>query len=61
MEIVSKLFVALIIDMVSALAIMWLWNMLLPQIFSLPEVSFIQAFGIKVLCSLLFINSYKSE
>ncbi|WP_319761118.1 hypothetical protein [Maridesulfovibrio sp.] len=33
---------------------MWLWNMLLPDIFGLPEISLFQSIGLLVLTRLLF-------
>jgi hypothetical protein len=37
-----------------ALAVMLLWNWLMPEIFGLPTLSFVQALGLTVLCHLLF-------
>ena len=36
------------------LAVMLLWNWLMPEIFGLPAISFVQAVGLTVLCHLLF-------
>lgn len=36
--------------------VMWLWNWLMPNIFSLPELTFWQAVGLLVLCRLLVGN-----
>jgi len=36
------------------LAVMLLWNWLMPEIFGLPALSFLQAVGLTVLCHLLF-------
>ena len=38
----------------------FLWNWLMPVIFGLPEITFWQALGLKVLCAMLFKFS-KSE
>jgi len=35
-------------------AVMLLWNWLMPEIFGLPELSFLQALGLFLLCKLLF-------
>ncbi len=36
-----------------------LWNWLMPVIFKLPEISFLQAFGILVLSKILFLGFHK--
>jgi hypothetical protein len=37
-----------------AVAVMLLWNALLPQIFALPQISYLQAVGLLILARLLF-------
>jgi hypothetical protein len=37
-----------------AVAVMLLWNALLPQIFALPQISYLQAAGLLILARLLF-------
>jgi len=37
-----------------AVAVMLLWNALLPQIFTLPQISYLQAVGLLILARLLF-------
>ena len=34
--------------------LMLLWNWLLPDIFGLPEITFWQAIGLNILCTILF-------
>ena len=34
--------------------LMWLWNWLMPYLFGLPEITFIQAIGLNILTSILF-------
>ena len=34
--------------------VMLLWNWLIPQIFGLPEITFWQAIGLNILCTILF-------
>ncbi len=36
------------------LAVQWLWNTLMPEVFNLPEVSYWQAVGLFVLAHILF-------
>lgn len=37
---------------------MWLWNWLMPFLFGLPEVTWVQALGINVLSGILFRPSH---
>lgn len=43
-----------------ALPTMWLWNWLMPDIFSLTEINFWQALGINVFSAILF-KDYSSN
>jgi hypothetical protein len=51
-------FVALIVGLsaLMALPFMWLWNGLMPDIFELKVLSFMQAWGLLILSSFLFKN-----
>jgi hypothetical protein len=48
--------VLLVVALLAALglAVMLLWNWLMPEIFDLPRIGFLQAVGLTVLCHLLF-------
>ncbi len=48
--------VLLVVALLAALglAVMLLWNWLMPEIFGLPSLGFVQAVGLTVLCHLLF-------
>lgn len=46
--------IAFIIDMIIALPIMYLWNWVVPDIFGLPEVTWLKMWGITLLCDILF-------
>lgn len=48
------------IALLMALPVMLLWNALIPAIFGLTTISFWQALGLSLLCSLLF-KSYSSS
>jgi hypothetical protein len=37
-----------------SLPVMWLWDWLMPTLFGLKEITLFQAWGLMVLCSLLF-------
>jgi hypothetical protein len=48
----------LLIAIIAALPTMWLWNWLMPVIFGLGKITFWQAMGINMLCSILFKTKY---
>lgn len=39
-------------------AVMWLWNALIPEIFGLKTISYLQAIGLIILTKLLFGNGF---
>lgn len=46
-----------ILSVIIAFPTMLLWNWLMPVIFGLPKVTFLQAFGINLLSNVLFKNT----
>lgn len=48
------LFWVIIFAFILALPIMWLWNWLITDIFSLREITWVEAFGINLLFGFLF-------
>lgn len=46
--------ITLIIVLILALPVMWLWNWLMPLIFGLTKLTFLQALGLNLLTNLLF-------
>ena len=48
--------VALIVGfgLLFSLPVMWLWDWLMPEIFGLKEITWLQAWGINILCGILF-------
>lgn len=50
--------VPVIISVLFSLPVMWLWNGLMPAIFKLPEITFLQALGLNILCGILFKSNY---
>ena len=52
---IAKL-LALIVTFVLILGypMMWLWNWLMPELFGLPTITFLQAIGLNVLTSIIF-------
>lgn len=53
MAIALAIFVAALLS----LPVMLLWNWLMPVIFGLPEITWLQAWGLLFLCGLLFRNN----
>ena len=53
-----RLFLALMIGLMlsalGALVVMFLWNLVIPRIFNLPEISFWVSWGLCILLSLIF-------
>ena len=52
--IIATLFIIVVI---AALPVMLLWNWLMPAIFGLPHISFLQALGLAILVHFLFPSS----
>lgn len=48
------LFVGFLASVVMAWPVKWLWNWLCPEIFGLPEVSALQAWGLMLMIHLIF-------
>ena len=44
----------ILVSLVCALPVMWLWDWLMPTIFGLKEITLLQAWGLMALCGLLF-------
>lgn len=65
MEILTKVVIALgavvLMGLLTALPIMWLWNWLMPEIFGLVTITFWQSLGLALLSSLLLKNSSNSN
>lgn len=43
-----------------ALPVMLLWDAVIPSIFKLPEITWLQAWGLNLLCGLLFKSNIKN-
>lgn len=51
--IIGMLLTCLIAGLIFSLPIMWLWNWLMPTIFGLTKITWLQSWGLMVLSSLL--------
>jgi hypothetical protein len=54
-------FIAAVISLLIAWPVQLLWNALIPSIFDLRTISFFEALGLSVLCSLLFKSHSSSS
>jgi len=64
MKLVLVLVALLIIPFIAFLTgifVMWLWNMLMPDIFNLPKISYLQAVGLVILFHILFPTNSSSS
>lgn len=52
--IVSIVLIAMFLGLLLAFPVMWLWNWLIPSMFGLKIINVWEAWGIIVLCNLLF-------
>jgi cadmium resistance protein CadD (predicted permease) len=51
----------IVVSLLAALPVMWLWNWLMVDIFGLMTIGFWQAFGLKLLAASLFHSSSNSS
>lgn len=49
--------IVFVVSLLLALPVMWLWNWLMPTLFAVPKVTFLQAWGVSLLAGLLFKGS----
>lgn len=52
--VVAVVLLAIVVALLIALPVMWLWNALCPDLFGLPHIGFFQALGLYMLGNLLF-------
>ena len=53
-EIIAAILTIIIIGILLALPVMLLWNMVMPQLFGLNSITFLQAVWLSLLCRFLF-------
>jgi hypothetical protein len=49
--------IAIFFGLLAALPVMLLWDWLMPTLFHLPTITWMQAWGLMILCALLFKTS----
>jgi hypothetical protein len=55
-EVIATVLAILIVGVLYAFPVMWIWNAVIPSIFGLPTIGFGQAAGLVVISKLLFYN-----
>lgn len=58
---VGGLLLIFVISMLLALPVMWLWNWLMPTLFGLTTVTWLEAWGLNLLCGFLFKPTIKNK
>ena len=53
--------IALVIGVLIAFPLLWAWNWLMPVVFGLPEIGFLQAWVMMFLANVFFKNSSSSS
>ena len=53
--------IIMIVAILLGLPLMILWNLLMPDLFRLPYITFWQAVGLNILASILFNKSYSKN
>ncbi len=54
---IGLVIVIVLIGLILAFPTMWLWNWLMPTIFTLPKITLFQALGLNLLSGILFKSS----
>lgn len=59
---IAVVLLVVVISLVLALPVMWLWNgCLIPAVSGVHEITWLQAWGLSILCGFLFKNSTSSS
>lgn len=57
----QKLFIVIAIIAVISFIVLLLWNWLMPALFNLPEINYLQAIGILILSKIIFLGIGKHD
>ena len=60
-SIISAILLIVLVAAILGFPLMWLWNGLMPSIFSLPEITFWQALGLNALSAILIKPTIKTN
>lgn len=58
---IGLIFMAILLALLCSLPVWLLWNWLMPEIFDLREITWLQALGLTILCNFLFKSSSSSS
>ena len=61
LAILAVIGIFLLVAILMGLPLMVLWNLLMPQLFNLPEIGFWQAVGLNFMCSIMFKGTSPSK
>ncbi len=53
--------VMLVTSIIMAIPVLWLWNFLMPDLFKLPAITFMQAWALSLLCAFLFKSAPSTQ
>lgn len=59
--IVGVIVIYAVLGLLIAFPVMWLWNWIVPDIFSLHTITYWQAYGLYLLCAILFQSNGSSS
>jgi hypothetical protein len=57
LKVLGAIALIVVLAIIFSLPTMWLWNWLMPALFGLAKISWVQALGINVLSGILFRSS----
>lgn len=61
LPIIISILIFVFVCSISSVLVFFLWNEIMPVIFDLPTISFWQAYGLTLLCKLLFGNTHNQD
>jgi len=61
LEFLLAIGILLTVVLIIGLPVMWLWNWLMPLIFGLTKISFLQALGLSLLGNMLFNSGVSNK
>jgi hypothetical protein len=58
---IAGIIVSVILGAVIAIPVMLLWDWVVPSLFGLPEITYFQAWGLYILCVILFQSKVETK
>jgi len=56
LAVIAALFVIGVLALIEGVIVMWLWNWLIPEIFGLRTITYLQGAGLSLLAGMFFYN-----